>query len=93
MDRHYIPAMNEGVQGVPEEHPDDSTMFIVGIAQHSTQNKKGATVYSQVSQYNKKHSFHTDEKGFRNKNPKDKRGAKTDRSRKHKIDYGDTKDH
>ena len=40
MDRHYIPATDEGVQGVPEEHPDDSTMFMAGIAQHSTQNKK-----------------------------------------------------
>ena len=40
MDRHYTPAMNEDVQGVPEEHPDDSTMIMAGISQHSTQNKK-----------------------------------------------------
>ena len=54
--------MNEGVQGVPEEHPDDSTIFMAGITQHSTQNKKGATVYPKGSQYNINHSFHTNEK-------------------------------
>ena len=63
MDRYYTPAMNKGVQGVPEEHPDDSTMFMTGIAQHSTQNIKGATVYPKGSQYNTNHLFHTDEKG------------------------------
>ena len=49
MDRHYTTAMNEGVQGVPEEHPDDSTRFMAGIAQLSTQNKKGVIVYPKGS--------------------------------------------
>ena len=32
LDRHYIPAMNEGVQGMPDVNPDASTMFMAGVA-------------------------------------------------------------
>ena len=59
--------MNEVLQGTPEIYLDDSTIFMAGIAHHSTQNKKGATVYPKGSQYNTNHSFQTDEKCFTKK--------------------------
>ena len=42
----------KGVQGIPEDHPDDSTIFMAGIAQHPTQIKKEATVYPKGFQFN-----------------------------------------
>ena len=52
MDRHYIPVINEGMQGIPEDHPENSTMFMAGFAQNFTQNKKGAAVYHKRFQVN-----------------------------------------